>query len=487
VSALDEAAFLGTRLDFSAIQLTRLSAYYRGLPTGLQFVAPEIVALTAGRVRPLQINFSRVVVDAFAERLEVAGFRIPNAPDSDPDTGLWSLWTSCGLDASSPLAHTDALLYGSAFALAWADEYGDPAISVESALTMAVRRDPVTRQPISAFKRWRDPVDNVGRGIVFGPDVVSTLITTSPMPFGAAFPATGAGWAVSSTLPNPLGVVPVVGLVNRPSLGTAGMLSYEAAPIGADGESELVDVLPICDAIVKLSSDLMVSSETASMPRRWAVGLQLPEAVDPISGELTGDIDPDADLSAVSGRTWIAESSTAKFGQFPVADLSGYLDAIRALIEILAGVTGIPSSYFGGGGGQAARVTSADALRASETSMVRRAVRKQVIFGAAWGRVMALAVAIRDGSPVGPAPETVWQSAETMSEASTSDSAAKLGALGVPLDVIASKVLGWSPEDIADLRASQRSAALLSAGTSLAPLLPAAVPPAAPVAPQALT
>jgi hypothetical protein len=81
-----------------------------------------------------------------------------------------------------------------------------------------------------------------------------------------------------------------------------------------------------------------------------------------------------------------------------------------------------------------------------------------------------------------------------MSEASTSDAASKLGALGLPLPVILSEILGWSPEQVATVKAEQRSAALLSAGTSLAPLLPAgapavppAVPPAAPVAPQALT
>ncbi len=50
-------------------------------------------------------------------------------------------------------------------------------------------------------------------------------------------------------LRNPLGVVPVIDVVNRPSVGSAA------------GVSELADLEPLVDAICKLGTDMLVSTE----------------------------------------------------------------------------------------------------------------------------------------------------------------------------------------------------------------------------------
>jgi hypothetical protein len=62
-----------------------------------------------------------------------------------------------------------------------------------------------------------------------------------------------------------LGEVPVVPFVNRPRL---------SRPFG---ESELADVIPLADAVNKLATDMMVTSEFSASKRRWATGLEIPQ------------------------------------------------------------------------------------------------------------------------------------------------------------------------------------------------------------------
>ena len=55
---------------------------------------------------------------------------------------------------SRATAHREALLLGSSYVIVWADRFGRPQVSVDSAKQMACLRDPGTRRITAAVKRW---------------------------------------------------------------------------------------------------------------------------------------------------------------------------------------------------------------------------------------------------------------------------------------------------------------------------------------------
>jgi hypothetical protein len=447
---------LGARLDLARPALDRLDAYYGGTQP-LAFLAPEVRAAVGDRLKPLVCNWPRVVVASLEERLDVEGFRLGTAGAADD--GLWRIWQENALDELSQQAHEEALVHGRAYLLVWAGADGSPRVTVESARQVYVAHSPGSRQRTAAVKRWHE--DGHGHAVVFTPDAVTRFRTTVAVPvdaFGPAYPEVSAsfdlpasGWAVVETLPNPLGVVPVVPLVNRARL------------LQPDGASELADVLPIADAINKLATDLMVTAEHYASPRRWVTGIELPT-------DENGDVIEDEAMSSVAGRTWMLEGE-AEVGQFPEADLSAFTSAVGMFTRQLAALASLPPHYTDAGG--TANPTSADAIRSAEASLVQKARRRQRAFGGAWEEALRLAVLVRDGRPDPRLSrlETVWRNPETPTVAAAADAAAKLHGIGVPLGALLDG-LGFTPEQQQQVRALRRQDALDAQGVELLGALP---------------
>src|SRR5690606_28032952 len=125
---------------------------------------------------------------------------------------------------------------GRSFVIVWAGADGKPLVTVESARQVAVYRDPATREVSAALKRWTD--GGKAYAVVFTPDGVTRLQSRGHVPSEGSIPA--SGWEVVETLDNPLGVVPVVPIVNRGRL------------MQLDGVSEMEDVLGLTDAVNKV-------------------------------------------------------------------------------------------------------------------------------------------------------------------------------------------------------------------------------------------
>jgi hypothetical protein len=446
VSALDLLVRLGQRLDLARPTLDRLDAYYAGRQA-LAFLAPEVRAAVGNRLSPLAVGWPRVVVGALEERLDVEGFRL--GAQQPTDDALWALWQANGLDEGSQQAHEEALVHGRAYLMVWAAPDGSPRITVESARQVYVAHSPGSRQRTAAVKRWTE-VDGRGHAVVFTPSEVTRLRTVTAIPtdaWGPAYPAPSAtfdlpasGWEVVEVLPNPLGVVPVVPLVNRARL------------LEPDGTSELADVLPLADAINKLATDLLVTSEFYAAPRRWVTGVELPT-------DEAGEVVEDEAMSATAGRTWMLEAAEARVGQFPEASLDAFVSAVGMFTRQLAALSSLPPHYTDAGG--TANPTSADAIRSAEASLVMKARRRQRAFGGAWEEALRLAVLVRDGRPDPRLDrlETVWRNPETPTHAAAADAAAKLAGIGVPLAVLL-EGLGYSPEQQARVRELRRAEAL---------------------------
>lgn len=409
---------LSDKLDTAAPALQALDAYWTGTQPAA-YLSKEARDALGGSLTGLAVNFPKLAVTSLAERLTVKGFREAGTSET-ADAGLWRIWRQNNMLDASAQAHMDALVYGRSFVIVWAGERG-PVVTVESPKQVAVLHDPATREVTAALKRWIE--DGTAYAVLYERDTITMMTSTSNVTDSTVFPATN--WDTAEVIPNPLGVVPVVPIVNRGRL------------LDLDGTSEMNDILGLTDALNKLISDSLVSSEFFARPRRWATGLELTEDED---GNV---IQP---FSNEAGKLWISEAPETKFGQFDGARLDGYSDLVATITQQIGALAGLPPHYMGL---QGSEPPSADSIRSAEASLVSKAIALQRSFGQSWANVAALVLAVQEGSdPLALDFETLWNSPETRTPAQATDAAVKLASIGVPLPTVLAEALGWSPEQI---------------------------------------
>lgn len=433
VRAVDEAhpklRDLLVRISGQSEELRRLDRYYTGRQS-LSYLSPDVARVVQNRLRSLVINWPRLVINSLEERLDVDGFRL--ASDQPADNELWRIWQANDLDEQSQMAHVDALVHGRAFAIVWADE-DDPAtprITVESAEQMTVEFEPGTTNVVSAAKCWTQ--DDMAYATLYLPDSIERY----EAPFSASDVAVASpqAWTLrEEPIRHDLGVVPVVPFINRPRM------------THLYGESELVDVIPLVDAINKLATDMMVSAEFHASPRRYATGIDLGSGEG--SESRASETVQQKWARATVDKIWLSDSSETRFGQFPEASLDNFIRAIEMMAAQVAAISGLPPHYVGLMSQQ--EPASADAIRSAEASLVKRAMRKQRVFGGAWERVMRLAMLVRDGRVPSEARslETIWRDPETPTWAQQVDAAVKLDSIGLPFRQNMES-LGYSPTQI---------------------------------------
>ncbi|HET7386136.1 MAG TPA: phage portal protein [Nocardioidaceae bacterium] len=421
------------QLDENTSTYTQLDRYFDGTQP-LSFLSPEAKAALGNRLTSVSVNVPRLLVESVAERLRVTGFT---------GADVWSAWLASDLDQQSHVVHREALALGSSYCTVWAHPDGTPNVSAESARQVTTLTDPGTRRTVAAVKRWETLTTT--EAVLYEPGTITRLSANTTG-------ATTAGFRVVDTLRNPLGVVPVVKFAN-------------AARLLDDGRSEMADVLPLTDALVKLLTDMMVSSEYTGRPRRWATGVELEEAdVLDADGNPTGETE-EVNPIPEGDRAMISENPEAKFGQLGAADLAGYENAVGVVMRQISAVSGLPEHMLGIGGDNP---TSADAIRASEAALTARAEARQRSFGRAWEQVARLMVAVRD--EVDPAAVDVrvsWADPATRSVAQEADAAVKLVQAGIlPVSAALTK-LGYTADEIAHLRGQRRAEAVDTLGVDL--------------------
>ena len=436
-------------LALEAVQhtLVYLQNHFDGM-SPLAFLSPEAKQALGGRFDRLAVNIPRLTITCQAERLRITGW---DGPDAD---AVWQAWTDNDLDLRSYAAHSEALLFGRSYAFVWANPDGSPRVSVESARQCAVLADPGTRCITSAIKRWRTTEST--EAMLYLPDRIEH--------YRASAGATSGGFNLVGVQDNPLGVVPVVQLTNEDrvavSWGPFGIdeIAYpERLLVGSAVHSEIWDVIPLTDALNKVLADALVTSEYVGRPRRWATGIELMEEpkVDrngnPVLDDDGNPVIITTNPIKESSRMAVSENENAKFGQLDGARLDGYADAVNVIVQQIAAVSALPQHYLGQVANQP---PSADALRASEASLVARCEQKQRSFGKAWRQVARLMMAVQTGvdpNDVEIAP--VWAPADESSAAAEADSTVKLYQAGLLPASYALRKLGYTDEQITQIRA----------------------------------
>lgn len=408
------------RLETARPLIEQRDKRYRGL-TPLRYAADEI----AGDLKFFHVNVCRLSVAAVAERMRVRRVGA-TVRGRDVSERAGELWLASNMDQVLESVLADALALGSAYLLVWVDRHNVPRISAESARNMIATRDPVTGEVTAAVKKWVE-LDEHGavvedNAVLYTPDeIVRYSMVESGVP------------RVVERVNNPLGVVPVVPLINVDRVGDT------------QGYSVIDDLGNLVDALSKVLADMIVASESVARPKRWAAGVDLEDnAADGFTADGVVDDDPLEDQAvspfAEGNSMWTVENEGAKFGQLPGADLAGYRTAVDLLVQQISTVASLPGHMLGI---TTSNPSSADAIRAAEASLTSRAESRIRVLGLGVERALALLVAIDQGvMPHEVTPSLRWASASTRSTAQEADAVTKLHSLGIITTEEAREIIG---------------------------------------------
>ncbi len=460
--------------------------YYEGIHR-LQFATSRFRQTFGNLFHEFADNWMGLIVDASVERLNIEGFRVGTDGDNDTDQDAWAMFRDNGLDWGSDIAHTEAVKLGKAYLLVDPHnrtDLGNPIITVEhpgQCVTAHVADNRMQRQ--AGLKEWLDHSGYVYANVYFPDatyrfqtDVVSNsqdkynALTNGVVGlYGNLFPMDYIGppamcigehahWIPRQDgqpfiVPNPLGVVPLIPMENNPTLKSG-------------GRSDIAPIIPIQDAINKVVLDMIIASEFAGFPQRWATGIEIPK--DPETGQPISD----PRFLASVARVWAVEDEGAKFGQFQVSELKNYVVAIEMLIQHVAAITRTPPHYLLG---QSGAFPSGDSLAATETGLVAKCKRKMTNFSPAWEEALRLGFKANGDARALQPMETVWSDPEQRIRAARIDGALKMSTLGVPQDGIWEE-LGASPGERKRWHNMRKAMGLAEYGPEFAPIPPPPAP-----------
>lgn len=419
---------LDAELDFRLPYMIEMTSYYEG-DQSLAYSGAKWRAAFGKLFTRFADNWCSLVVDAVAERLHVEGFRMTDQPEGDADA--WEMWQRNYLDHDSQLAHTESLVTSSGYVIVWPDEDDYPRITVESSAEVVVAYAPSSRrQRVAAMKRWVDEL-GVINATLYLRDAVWKFERRGDNRY-VPREVVGEDWP----LKNPLGVVPVIELTNKPRLWS---------PYGL---SEVEQVVPQQDAINKLLADMLVASEFAAYRQRWATGVEIP--VDP---QTQKPIEP---YHAAVDRLWISEAEGARFGEFNPTDLNNYVTAVEMLVQHIAAQSATPPHYFYLRG----QFPSGESIKSAEASLVAKTRQRMTVYEESWEEAIRLGFAVLgDARADAWSAETIWGDPEYRTEGEHVDALTKLKSINVP-DQQLWEDAGYTPQQIARFKSMRAETAL---------------------------
>lgn len=492
--ALNLVAKLETQLRLRRPAAMEASNYYRGKQP-LSFASPEFRDYFSTRYQKFSDNWTAAVAEAPTERLVVDGIRVAQDGDPTADSDLWRIWRANDADIESGLAFLSGICTSRSFGLVWGnpDDETTPVVTFEDSRQAIVGYEPGSRRKrVAGLKVWTDEDSELEYATLYMPDFVwkyqrNARPTAGPGQTSIILPINynnGPTWIQREKtgddvwpLPNPMGVVPLVELPNRPLLGEE--------PI-----SDISGTMAMQDAINLLWAELFTTADFQAFPQRIIFGAEMPYV--PIldqNGQVVGKKEVDLKKIRQDRVMWIPDEN-AKVGEWSAADLKVYTDVIETAVGHIAAQTRTPPHYLVTKQGMSN--LSGDALRAAETGLVKKCEEKQLYLGGGLREMFAL-VALAQGASGADAKAksirstgtVIWKDAEMRSEAQLVDALTKLDALGFPFQWIAERygltdtevkrVISLKKEEMADALFGQvMSDPTLLGGQGVAPAAPAA-------------
>jgi len=398
------------------------------------------------------IGWAKKCIHAIEERLDFNGWLYTG--DEDVRLFLEKLYRDNNISTEQSMVHRDSLGYGKGFIVLGKGNvaFGEPEVlvTIEPPTKMTGEYNLRTRRLERAVSVNRDEKGQVISGALY--ELNQTIY----------FEAIGKSFEEVDRDVHNLGFVPVVEFINNRDSGST------------RGHSELTESL--MSKIIGSEKTLLamtVASEFFSAPQRYIIGTESDPFVDSDGNPLTNA------WEAIIGRILAlpANSETGNnptIGQFQANSPEPFIQQVKLYASLVSGETGIPASQLGLN--SEGNPASADAIRSSESSLVKTVERKQSQYAASWTEVAKLAILIQFGE----LPEDIdtlgvrWEDAATPTISARADAIVKYVQAGILLadsDITREKISILNDSEKEQLR---REFAALRAQQNLANLADAA-------------
>ncbi len=466
--ALQLVAALEAELIRRRWETDRNRCYYRG-EQPLKFASDAFKKYHGDRYKNFSDNWVQVVADSPVERLTPIGIKPADMTEADKES--WRVWQTNALDADSQLGFLGAVVGARSFVLVWGnpDDEETPEVTFEDASQCIVAYEPGSRRRRrAALKRWQDgwkdyatlylpdevwkferPLQRQEKSAQMS-DVDNELDSWEPREF----------FDEPNPQPNPMRVVPMVELPNKPMLID-------------DPISDVSGVVAMQDAINLLWAQLFTAADYAAFKQRVILGAEVPTI--PVlndAGEVIGEKPVDMEKFAVD-RVLFLTGEDAKIAEWSETNLALYTDVLEVAVGHIAAQTRTPQHYLIG---KMANL-SGDALIAAETGLVKRVEEKQLWFGQALREMFGL-IALAQGNEAKArdirSGTVLWADAESRSQAQLADALLKLRQIGFPFEWLAGRY-GLTPQEVVDLLEMRKRESELDPVLSLATGLNGAV------------
>lgn len=429
------------RLNNRRPQVDTFEAYERG-DQPLSFATKEWKAANAERYAGFSDNWCAPVISAEAERIRYTGMKLPDDNGNTAAKLLHQQWLLNEGEMQSSQGFVTSLTTSRSFVIVWGDSSTDePIVTWEHPSNVEIEYDwanPLRRT--AALKTWVD--EEIEYATLYTPDEVfkyqrNRSKTTTELDSQAKQARIGTqnegGWAVREVpgetwpLRNPMGVVPVVEVPNRPTL--------KGDPI-----SEIKTVVPMQDAINLLWAYLFLAADYASMPARVILGTTPPmipiidaKADSPTFGQKIGE--KPADMKVLGEKRLLALNSTdAKIDSWEAAKLDVFTDVIDVAVGHIASQTRTPPTYLVTKTGMSN--VNGEGLKASEIGLNKKVLEFESFAGPALrevNRLIALAMGDESLAQLVRLGSVTWMNPEIRSEAQLADMLVKKKSIGYPL------------------------------------------------------
>jgi len=457
VDALGLVNRIYARLNSRRPVIEKREQYYEGKQP-LSFATAEWKKANAERYAGFSDNWTRPVVDAEAERINHTGLKFGD-DNNQAAKLLWESWLLNEMEMQSSQGFVTSLTTGRSFVIVWGDKDDEPRITWEHPSSVEIEYDwenPLLRT--AALKTWVDESKEYAtlytatelfkfeRPRMLPEDQRKSQAEQAKVRNAAdggwfARDVPGEGWPLS----NPMGVVPVVEVPNRPTLG-------------GDPISEIQGVMPMQDAINLLWAYLFLSADYASMPARVVTGTSPPMLpVLDSEGKKLSDRPVDMKDLAEKRLLFLTEGS---IDSWEAAKLDVFTDTIEVAVGHIAAQTRTPPTYLVTKTGMSN--VNGEGLKASEIGLVKKTLEFQQFATPALREVYRLIALAKGDVPLARMTRLAtisWANPEIRSDAQLADALVKLRSIGFPLEYIMEQY-GLGPAEVTrvlDMKAREDS------------------------------
>ena len=392
-------------------------AYYEGLNPEI-FADQRWFRLFRNEKSTFRFNFSKTVVDAVLNRLEVAQIET-TTPEGD--NYINSIWEQTDLKLDMNEIHKNALVYGDSYAIVWPDSTGTLAIDYNSPMNTAVIYDEENPRIKSyAAKLWQI-TDQMDRKVIklnmYYADRIEKYEALGDLDFINGVP----NLSLIETVVNPWNQIPVFHFRTH-------------KPIG---RPEHADAFGPQDAINKLISTHMYTVDYQGAPQRYALanGGNAAE-MDDFSEDDTAR-ENIGSLQNGPGQLWYLQG-VSSVGQFPAADPSTFTNPVNEFVADMAAITSTPVHYFS----STQYLPSGQALRVAEAPLFKKVLNRQLAFGSSWRDLFKFMLRVEG---IVADIDIDWVSPESIDSLDQWDIAVRKKSVGMPLQQILLE-LGYDPE-----------------------------------------